>query len=75
MYCILTSVFYYPCSEYKTARECINRAREDYCYFNTDVLEIITNINNPFCPSDAAAKSVSLMLQLVACIIPLLLFS
>lgn len=64
------------CSDYKTARECINKAREDHCNFKTGVLAITTNINNPFCPSDhATTKSVSLMLQLVACIIQLLLFS
>lgn len=64
------------CSDYKTARECINNARKDYCNFKTGVLAITANINNPFCPpSDATTTSVSLMLQLVACIIQLLLFS
>ena len=71
----LISVLVFPRSEYKTARECINRAREDYCNFKTEVLAITTEINNPFCPSKATTKSVSLMLQLVAWIVPLLLFS
>ena len=71
----LISVLVFPRSEYKTARECINRAREDYCNFKTEVLAITTEINNPFCLSKATTKSVSLMLQLLAWIVPLLLFS
>ncbi|KAJ7390755.1 hypothetical protein OS493_022313 [Desmophyllum pertusum] len=66
------------CSEYKTeykkARECINKARKKDCKFNDDVLDITARINNPFC-SQGTSKSLSTMLQLAVSIIPFMFFA
>lgn len=85
----LTNIFYFlnleqislvcfTCSEYKTeykkARECINKARKKDCKFNDDVLDITARINNPFC-SQGTSKSLSTMLQLAVSIIPFMFFA
>lgn len=60
-------------NDYQEARECINNARKIHCNFQLEVLDTTATINNPFC-SHGNTKHSSALLQLVASLVPLLLF-
>lgn len=61
-------------NEYQEARECINKAREQHCNFQQEVLDTTASITNPFCTSRGITNRLSTMLQLVVSVVSLLFF-